>query len=64
MKQPNRLRPAGHTEQTAQSQRMVPKVKIELTEADDATREAIERAIGCALRNVASGSVTVKRVLA
>jgi hypothetical protein len=43
---------------------MVPKVKIEITGADDATRDAIESTIVCALRNITPKPVTVKWVLA
>jgi hypothetical protein len=62
MKRPNRLRPVRHSKPTARPQRVFPRVKVEITGADDVTRDAIENAMVRALRNISSEPVTVKLI--
>ena len=59
MKQPNH-RTLGFCNRTASSQSMVPKIKVEVTGADEPTRIAIQSAIVRALQDITPGSVTVK----
>jgi len=56
MKQPN---PRRCRNRTPRSQRTVPKVKVEITGADDQTRIAIQSAIVRALERFTPGSVNV-----
>ena len=60
MKQQNRQKLVAHSKPTLRSE---PKVKVEITGADDATRDAMERAIISAMRNFTTEIVDVKWVL-
>jgi hypothetical protein len=60
MKQPNRGKIVTQHKPAIRPKLTIPKVRVEITGADDATRDAIESAIVRALQDITPESVTMK----